>query len=59
MPLYTYYCSECKETTEEIRSIEDRDLISLCTSCLGQIVRKIDTPGMVWSPTSSGGSHKV
>lgn len=54
MPLYTYYCSACDEGTEKIVSIDSRDS-QMCESCGYRLVRNLDRPGMVWSPTRNGG----
>jgi putative FmdB family regulatory protein len=56
MPMYTYYCDECDATLERIRTIQDRDT-AVCENCGHWLDRQIDKPGMVWSPTRSGGNH--
>ena len=57
MPLYTYYCNTCDKEHEQMMPIELRDSI-VCPSCGYRLIRKIDRPGMVWSPTRNGG-HSV
>lgn len=54
MPLYTYYCNNCDKDTEMIISISARDE-QMCEECGYRLVRNIDKPGMVWSPTRNGG----
>lgn len=54
MPLYTYYCKDCNINTERIVKIDVRDGQS-CAECGGALVRNLDTPGMVWSPTRNNG----
>jgi putative FmdB family regulatory protein len=59
MPLYTYYCPKCDKSKEYFSSIAERDEPKHCAECDNALFRMIDRPGMVWSPTSTGGSHKV
>lgn len=54
MPLYSYYCKTCDEVIEKMASISLRDEQS-CVKCDTDLQRKIDSPGMVWSPTRNGG----
>lgn len=54
MPLYTYYCKVCDNDLELIVSISSRDM-QMCDNCGYQLLRNIDRPGMVWSPTRNGG----
>lgn len=54
MPLYTYYCKVCDNDLELIVSISARDG-QMCDNCGYQLLRNIDRPGMVWSPTRNGG----
>lgn len=54
MPAYTYSCKTCDEIVEKIVSIERRDMVK-CSKCQSKLVRKIDRPGLVWSPTRNGG----
>jgi len=54
MPLYTYYCPACDIGSEMIVSINNRDN-KMCESCGYKLVRALDRPGMVWSPTRNGG----
>ena len=54
MPLYTYYCQACDSDKERIISISKRDK-QYCEECGYSLVRNIDSPGMVWSPTRNGG----
>ena len=54
MPIYTYYCNTCDKQHEQMMPIELRDSI-VCPSCGYRLIRKIDRPGMVWSPTRNGG----
>lgn len=54
MPLYTYYCPACDSDVEVMSSIEKRDS-QMCEVCGYHLVRNIDRPGMVWSPTRNGG----
>jgi putative FmdB family regulatory protein len=54
MPLYTYYCKVCDKDLELISSIGSRD-DQYCDDCGYKIIRNIDRPGMVWSPTRNGG----
>ena len=54
MPLYTYYCPACDTGFELITSIDSRDN-QMCESCGYKLIRNLDRPGMVWSPTRNGG----
>ena len=54
MPIYTYSCKTCDETVEKTVAIERRDMVK-CFKCNSKLVRKIDKPGLVWSPTRNGG----
>lgn len=54
MPLYTYVCMSCDTDLELIVSIADRDS-QRCEECGYNLVRSIDRPGMVWSPTRNNG----
>lgn len=54
MPLYTYGCMNCDTDIELICSIEQRDH-QMCEVCGYNLIRNIDRPGMVWSPTRNGG----
>lgn len=54
MPLYTYYCNNCDKGVELLIQISARDN-QMCEECGYRLVRSIDRPGMVWSPTRNGG----
>jgi putative FmdB family regulatory protein len=54
MPLYTYYCKACDAGFELIAKIDQRD-DQMCEKCGYRLVRNLDRPGMVWSPTRNGG----
>jgi putative FmdB family regulatory protein len=54
MPIYTYYCKVCDNDLEIISKISDRDE-QRCEDCGYRLVRNLDRPGMVWSPTRNGG----
>jgi putative FmdB family regulatory protein len=54
MPTYTYECTRCDSTMEQIRKIDDRDRLTLCKRCRKPIDRKVDAPGLVWAPTAGG-----
>lgn len=54
MPIYTYQCIECNVETTLIAKIEERN-DQQCSTCGNKLNRKIDAPGMVWSPTRNGG----
>jgi len=54
MPLYTYYCKVCDKGVEIISRIDSRD-DKMCEECGYRLVRNLDRPGMVWSPTRNGG----
>jgi len=56
MPMYTYYCYGCDLSMEHVVPIDLRDDY-WCQFCELKLERKIDKPGMVWSPTKSGGNH--
>jgi putative FmdB family regulatory protein len=56
MPMYTYHCPACNRTQERVIPISRRD-DCWCADCEVHMDRKIDRPGMVWSPTKSGGNH--
>lgn len=54
MPLYSYYCAACDEASDRLSSIDRRDQ-QMCSECGFRLLRGIDKPGMVWSPTRNGG----
>jgi putative FmdB family regulatory protein len=54
MPLYTYACMNCDIDIELICNISARD-DQMCEKCGNRLVRSIDRPGMVWSPTRNSG----
>lgn len=54
MPTYTYECLTCKTLTEKNIKMEQRDEAK-CDSCNSLLKRKLDKPGMVWSPTRNNG----
>lgn len=54
MPIYTYSCINCDIDVEIISNISMRDSQS-CEECGYNLIRSIDRPGMVWSPTRNGG----
>lgn len=54
MPIYTYYCKVCDKDLELISKIDLRDS-QMCEQCGYRLVRNLDRPGMVWSPTRNGG----
>lgn len=56
MPMYTYYCYQCDVEHEQVKLIAERDNAT-CPVCSNHVIRKLDVPGMVWSPTKSGGNH--
>lgn len=57
MPIYSYSCLECDIDFEKITGLDQRDSV-ICDKCGYRATRKIDRPGMVWSPTRNGG-HSV
>jgi len=57
MPIYTYYCPACDIDCEKMVAMQNRDG-ALCDNCGYRLIRGIDRPGMVWSPTRNGG-HSV
>lgn len=59
MPLYSYHCSKCDLTNEQMRKIADRDRLTICERCKCPTERKMDAPAAVWSPTSTGGGLRV
>jgi putative FmdB family regulatory protein len=54
MPLYTYGCINCDTDVELICNISVRDN-QMCELCGNRLIRHIDRPGMVWSPTRNNG----
>lgn len=54
MPLYTYTCFECDKDKEVMCKIDERDS-AVCPDCGYRLIRNIDRPGLVWSPTRNGG----
>jgi putative FmdB family regulatory protein len=54
MPIYTYHCTSCNESLEQIRKIDERDRLTICRRCRKPVDRNIDSPGMVWAPTAGG-----
>ncbi len=54
MPMYTYTCPACGAECSKTVKIDDRDS-QFCEDCGYRLIRNIDRPGMVWSPTRNGG----
>ena len=54
MPLYTFTCLECDKAQELMIKMEERDN-AICPDCGVRLIRNIDRPGLVWSPTRNGG----
>ena len=54
MPTYTYYCEQCDINLEKMMKMQERDHAH-CDKCNGTLKRKLDKPGMVWSPTRNNG----
>ena len=54
MPLYTFTCLECDKSHELMIKMEERDN-AICPDCGVRLIRSIDRPGLVWSPTRNGG----
>jgi putative FmdB family regulatory protein len=54
MPIYTYECDTCEAEYEQMRKIDDRDKLMICTYCQRPVERKVDRPGLVWAPTVGG-----
>lgn len=54
MPIYSYSCINCDIDEERISSIQARDM-QFCDKCDYKLIRCIDKPGMVWSPTRNSG----
>lgn len=54
MPIYTFYCAECREKKTRMCKIDDRNQ-QQCEKCDKKMIRKVDFPGSVWSPTRNGG----
>lgn len=58
MPMYTVYCKECDIKTVRICKIAERDE-QMCEKCFNIMERRMDRPGAVYAPTSTGGGLKV
>jgi putative FmdB family regulatory protein len=54
VPIYSYRCTVCEVDLDRITSISVRDEQN-CSDCNSKLIRGIDLPGMVWSPTRNGG----
>jgi putative FmdB family regulatory protein len=54
MPLYTYSCMNCDIDVELMCNISARN-DQMCEKCGNRLIRSIDSPGMVWSPTRNNG----
>ena len=54
MPIYTYTCVYCNVIAEKMIPMIQRDQ-QTCTACGHQMIRGIDRPGLVWSPTRNNG----
>lgn len=54
MPLYTYTCVTCDYTEVLPSKIDARDE-QWCQKCGYRLIRSVDRPGLVWSPTRNGG----
>lgn len=54
--MYTYKCPNCGQEKERIVKIEERDKqTKICGFYHVELVRLVDRPGSVWSPTRNGG----
>lgn len=56
--MYTVGCNECGIKTVRICKIDERDE-QVCEVCNGIMERRVDRPGGVYAPTSTGGGLKV
>jgi putative FmdB family regulatory protein len=54
MPVYTYSCMNCDVDVELMCNISARNN-QMCEKCGNRLIRSIDSPGMVWSPTRNNG----
>ena len=54
MPTYTYGCKKCDIRLEVNCKMDDRDNQD-CEHCGTLLIRGLDSPGLVWSPTRNGG----
>ena len=56
MPTYTFVCLEHDISQEENLKIDNRDTTFIpCPKCANRMIRAIDRPGLVWSPSRNGG----
>lgn len=60
MPIYSFVCPRCKDTSERNVSIVSRDDNYFCETCPvihsdTLLVRLVDAPGAVYAPTAKGG----
>jgi len=54
MPIYTYTCLVCDKDVEKMIPMIQRDQ-QMCPECGHRLIRGIDRPGLVWSPTRNSG----
>lgn len=54
MPIYTYKCEVCHTEEERMVYIDYRNS-QTCKQCGLTLRRKVDRPGLVWSPTRNNG----
>lgn len=54
VPTYTYTCVTCDKRIERLQPMEQRDN-AYCHECGYKLIRGLDRPGLVWSPTRNGG----
>lgn len=52
MPLYDYWCTDCKEASERNVKVDERE--NQYCKCGNHLTREITFKGVVWAPTAGG-----
>jgi len=46
MPTYTYKCPDCNNTIEDLRSVDDRNDLTVCDKCNSVMEKMLDFPAV-------------
>ncbi|MFQ5408134.1 MAG: zinc ribbon domain-containing protein [Anaerolineales bacterium] len=56
MPLYEYYCSDCKDTFDALRPMAEADAAIACKACEGEHTARVLSVFFARSAASDGGT---
>lgn len=52
MPIYIYWCTDCKDSTERNVKVDERQ--DQYCDCGNHLIREFKFSGSVWAPTAGG-----